>query len=100
MPLRFRRSIKLAPGIRWNIGSRGSSWTFGGHGYRTTVGHGHVRRTFGLPGTGISYTTSSRSRACCCPLALFALPFFAVQAALRAGAPDQASQASRLPPDR
>ncbi|MDM0058898.1 DUF4236 domain-containing protein [Variovorax fucosicus] len=29
MALRFRKSIKLTPGIRWNISGLGSSWTFG-----------------------------------------------------------------------
>jgi hypothetical protein len=59
MGLRFRRRFTIIPGIRLNvsksgvsasIGRRGAWFTFGGKGTRTTVG---------IPGTGISYTTSS-----------------------------------------
>jgi hypothetical protein len=85
MPWRFRRSVKILPGVRLNIGKSGSSVTAGGRGLKTTVGHGNVRRTVGIPGTGLSYTntTSStqkrRKSSSCCPLALLLLPFFAVQ---------------------
>ena len=85
MPWRFRRSVKILPGVRWNIGKRGSSLTIGRRGLKTTVGHGKVRQTVGIPGTGLSHTTTTsftqkrRKSSCCCPLALLLLPFFAVQ---------------------
>lgn len=53
---RFRRSIKIAPGIRWNFGKKSSSLSFGGRGARYTVGTSGRRTTVGIPGTGISYT--------------------------------------------
>lgn len=83
MPWRFRRSVKILPGVRWNIGKKGSSVTIGGRGLKTTMGHGKVRQTVGIPGTGLSYTSTSsskkRSKSACCPLALLLLPFFAIQ---------------------
>lgn len=53
---RFRRSIKLFPGVRWNIGKRSSSLSFGGPGAHYTVGSTGSRATIGIPGTGLSYT--------------------------------------------
>jgi hypothetical protein len=52
----MRRSIRIFPGLRLNIGKRGISTTIGGRGAHVTVGHGQVRETVGLPGTGLSYT--------------------------------------------
>ena len=57
---RFRRSIKIAPGIRWNLGKRSSSISFGGKGFHYTVGGPRgSRTTVGIPGTGHSYTETS-----------------------------------------
>lgn len=53
---RFRRSIKILPGVRWNLNKGSSSFTFGGRGLKHTVGSKGSRTTVGLPGTGISYT--------------------------------------------
>ncbi|MEY2484191.1 MAG: hypothetical protein QOK24_2719 [Verrucomicrobiota bacterium] len=60
---RFRRSVKILPGVRWNINKGGSSFTFGGRGYHYTVGNKGSRTTVGLPGTGISYTQIHSSSA-------------------------------------
>ena len=54
--LRFRRSIKLFPGLRWNIGKKSSSLSIGGRGAHYTVGTSGSRTTVGIPGTGLSYT--------------------------------------------
>lgn len=56
MGLRFRKSVKVAPGVRINFGKKGSSVTFGKRGAKVTVGKNGVRTTVGLPGTGLSYT--------------------------------------------
>jgi hypothetical protein len=56
MGFRFRRSIRILPGLRLNIGKRGMSTSIGGRGAHITVGHGQVRETAGLPGSGISFT--------------------------------------------
>src|SRR6266480_258554 len=53
---RFRRSFKILPGVRWNIGKKGSSVSFGGRGFTHTIGPKGSRTTVGIPGTGISYT--------------------------------------------
>jgi len=53
---RFRRSIKLFPGIRWNIGKKSSSLSIGGRGANYTFGSSVSRFTMGIPGTGLSYT--------------------------------------------
>lgn len=61
---RFRRSFKLFPGVRWNIGKKSSSLSIGGRGAHYTVGTSGSRFTAGIPGTGLSYTDihSSHSR--------------------------------------
>lgn len=59
VPFRFRRSIRLAPGFRLNLGRRGVSASVGRRGAHVTVGHGHTRTTVGVPGSGVSYTTTT-----------------------------------------
>jgi hypothetical protein len=64
MGWRFRRSIKIVPGVSVNLGKRGfSSISVGVRGLRTTVGRRGVTKTVGIPGTGLSFTSrGSRSR--------------------------------------
>ena len=57
---RFRRSIRLLPGVRLNIGKTGISTSVGVRGAHVTLGRGKVRTTVGLPGTGLSYTEEQR----------------------------------------
>jgi Protein of unknown function (DUF4236) len=56
MGFRFRRSIKLLPGIRLNFGKRGISTSIGVRGAHVTFGKTGTRTTVGLPGSGLSYT--------------------------------------------
>lgn len=58
MGIRFRRSVKLAPGLRWNVGQRSTSVSVGPPGAKLTVGSRGSRVTAGLPGTGLSATRS------------------------------------------
>lgn len=53
MALRFRKSIKLAPGIRWNVSGSGSSWTFGPRGASVGIGKRGTYLNTGIPGTGL-----------------------------------------------
>lgn len=53
MALRFRRSIKLAPGIRMNFSGSGISYSFGGRGASVTVGKRGTYVNTGIPGTGL-----------------------------------------------
>ena len=56
MTFRFQRRIRIAPGIRVNLGKRGASLSVGPRGLSTTVGTRGVRRTVSLPGTGMSWS--------------------------------------------
>lgn len=56
MGFRFRRSVRLLPGIRLNFGLRGISTSVGGRGFTLNFSKRGVRSTVGLPGTGISYS--------------------------------------------
>lgn len=59
--LRFRRSVKILPGVRVNFNKSSTSVTFGGKGFKKTVSStGRVTNTVGIPGTGISYTEVER----------------------------------------
>lgn len=54
MGFRFRRSLKLAPGVHLNIGKRGlSSLSVGPRGARMTMGKRGLSRSVGIPGTGV-----------------------------------------------
>jgi Protein of unknown function (DUF4236) len=64
MGFRFRRSIKIAPGVRINLSKSGVSTSIGVRGAHVTVGHGQVRETVGLPSSGISYTAISSTHSC------------------------------------
>ncbi|MCK4621671.1 MAG: DUF4236 domain-containing protein [Desulfuromonadales bacterium] len=55
MALRFRRSVKIAPGIRMNLGKRGVSLSAGVRGASVTYGRGGLYGNAGLPGSGLSY---------------------------------------------
>jgi Protein of unknown function (DUF4236) len=61
MGFRFRRSIRIAPGVRINIGKTGASVSAGVRGARVTFGRTGTRTTVGVPGTGVSYTHTVRS---------------------------------------
>jgi len=61
MAFRFHKSIRVLPGVRIDLNKRSTSISIGGRGAHVTVGHGKVRETIGLPGTGVSYTHVSSS---------------------------------------
>jgi len=54
--MRFRRTVKIAPGVRLNFSGSGVSTTFGGRGFSHTIGKRGSSTTLGLPGTGLSQT--------------------------------------------
>jgi hypothetical protein len=56
MGFRFRRSVRLLPGIRLNFSTRGVSTSVGGRGFTLNFGKRGIRTTVGIPGTGISYS--------------------------------------------
>lgn len=60
MGLRFRKSFKVAPGVKVNLNKKSTSVTFGGKGVHHTVSSsGKKTTTVGIPGTGISYSETS-----------------------------------------
>jgi hypothetical protein len=59
MGLRFRKSIKIVPGVRLNVGKKSAGLSFGGKGLRYSINsRTGGRLTASIPGTGLSYTTS------------------------------------------
>jgi hypothetical protein len=66
MGFRFRRSIKIAPGIRLNVSKSGVSTSIGKRGATINISEKGAKATVGIPGTGISYTeklsSAKRSR--------------------------------------
>jgi hypothetical protein len=54
MALRFRRSIKIAPGWRINLSKSGFSHSFGVRGASFSIGKRGTYINLGIPGTGIS----------------------------------------------
>lgn len=56
MGFRFRKSIKVAPGVRMNIGKKGvSGVSVGKRGVSASIGRNGVYVNAGLPGTGVSH---------------------------------------------
>lgn len=59
MGFRFRRSVKILPGVKLNFSKRGVSTTVGVRGARYTMGSGGRRTaSVSIPGTGISNVTT------------------------------------------
>jgi hypothetical protein len=60
MGLRMRKSFRIAKGVRLNVGKSGMGVSFGTRGLRYSI-HSSGRRTstVGIPGTGISYSTTT-----------------------------------------
>ena len=53
MALRFRKSIKLAPGVRMNLSGGGLSWSLGPRGASIGIGKRGTFLNTGIPGTGL-----------------------------------------------
>lgn len=63
MGLRVRKSIKIAPGVKINLGKKSAGISLGGKGFHYTVNSsGRKTTTVGIPGTGINYSTTSRKK--------------------------------------
>lgn len=60
MGWRFRKSIKILPGVKLNINKKSTSFTFGTKGCHYTINsEGKRTASAGIPGTGLYYTESS-----------------------------------------
>ncbi len=63
MGFRFRRSINLGGGFRINLSKSGVGYSWGTKGFRVTkTSRGTTRRTYSIPGTGISWVNESGGR--------------------------------------
>lgn len=63
MGLRFRKSIKVAPGVRVNMGKKSGSVSIGTTGARYTMSStGKKTTTVGVPGTGLSHVSTSSKK--------------------------------------
>jgi hypothetical protein len=56
MPFRFRKSMKVAPGIRVNLNKGGPSILVGPKGAGVTVGSKGTHASAGVPRIGLSYS--------------------------------------------
>jgi hypothetical protein len=60
MGFSYRKSFKLAPGVRMTVSKSGVGYSVGGKGVRVTKrARGGVQTTLHVPGTGLGYTTTS-----------------------------------------
>lgn len=57
MGIRFRKRIKILPGVHINLSRSGISTSLGVRGASITKGHGQIRTNLGIPGSGISHNT-------------------------------------------
>lgn len=61
MGFRFRKSIKIAPGVRLNVGKKSVGISAGTKGARVSVNSsGRVTKSVGIPGTGLSHVSTSK----------------------------------------
>lgn len=62
MGFRFRKSVKIAPGVRLNLGKKSTGISFGGKGMGVSINSktGTTGR-ISIPGTGLSYTSGPGS---------------------------------------
>ena len=58
MGFRFRRSVKLLPGLRLNLSKGGVSLSAGVPGAHLNFSPRGARTTFGVPGSGFSWSTN------------------------------------------
>ena len=57
MPFRFRKSVKILPGLRLNFSKSGVSTSIGGPGASSNSCRRGTRGTVGLPGSGLSFSS-------------------------------------------
>jgi hypothetical protein len=60
MGFRFRKSVKVLPGVRLNVTNKGVSTSVGVKGSRLTIGKKGMTSTTSIPGSGISHTSTYR----------------------------------------
>ncbi|NUE95417.1 DUF4236 domain-containing protein [Gilliamella sp. ESL0232] len=61
MAVRFRKRIKIIPGVKLNLSSSGASVSLGGRGASLSIGKKGTYGNLSLPGSGLSYRTKLSS---------------------------------------
>lgn len=62
MGLRVRKSFKVANGVKVNVGKKSAGISVGGKGAKVSLNSsGRKTTTVGIPGSGVSYTSTSGS---------------------------------------
>lgn len=61
MAIRFRKTVKLAPGIKLNIGKKSASIRMGGKNAGYTVGTKGRTTSASIPGTGLGVTSRTNT---------------------------------------
>ncbi|ODB39972.1 hypothetical protein A9L43_15255 [Pseudomonas mosselii] len=76
MALRFRKSFKVAPGVRINLSKSGVSTSVGGKGLTANLSKRGTRVTAGIPGSGLSasklYTSGKKGAVQAAPAPMWA----------------------------
>ena len=68
MGLKFRKSIKLAPGVKLDLTGKGiSSVSLGKNGAKVNISKKGTRSTVGIPGSGLSYSSYSPRKKAATP---------------------------------
>ena len=62
MGFRFRKSVKIAPGVRLNFGKKGVGVSVGAKGFRVSKSSRGTTLSAGVPGTGIYYQENLSSK--------------------------------------
>lgn len=58
MGFRFRKQIKVVPGVKLNLSKSGVSTSIGKAGATVNVGKNGIKTTVGIPGSGMSYSVN------------------------------------------
>lgn len=91
MGWRFRKSIRILPGVKINLNKKSTSVTIGGKGAKKTISStGRKTTTIGFSGTGVSYSFAEKStqpeklsskipsQKTCKLMTMFSLAFFLI----------------------
>jgi tetratricopeptide (TPR) repeat protein len=62
MGFRYRKTIKIIPGVKLKLSKSGISTSIGRRGATVNIGHGSVKTTVAIPGSGMSYSKNTRTK--------------------------------------
>lgn len=62
MAIRFRKTFKVAPGLKLNLGKKSASVRIGGKNFGHTIGTAGRTTSASIPGTGLGITTKHKKQ--------------------------------------